>query len=104
MSLSARQNLLARSYLAIVAKLGPWPKDATNEGAYYIESSLNGAKDKGVACKNCVFWKSPNKCAIVRGSIEANAICRLSIIDPERVKAQPLVTLRGQGRISGSIG
>ena len=104
MSLSSRQNLLARSYLAIAAKLGAWSKDKSNEGAYYIEASLNGAKDKGVVCANCVFWKTPNRCAIVKGGIERDGICKLNVIPAERLKADPLVTLRGHGRVSGSIG
>jgi hypothetical protein len=104
MSLSARQNLLARSYLAIAAKLGAWSKDKTNEGAYYIEASLNGAKDKGAVCANCVFWKAPSKCAIVKGTIERDGICKLNVIPDDRLKSEPLVTLRGHGRVSGSIG
>lgn len=104
MPLTARQNLVARSYLAIAAKLGPWLKDKTTEGAYYIEASLNGAKDKGAVCANCVFWKTPNRCAIVKGSIEREGICKLNVITSERLKGEPLVTLRGHGRVSGSIG
>ena len=104
MALSARQNLLARSYLAIAAKLGAWSKDTSQNGAHYIEASLNGAKGKGIACQNCVFWKAPNSCAIVKGSIEREGACRLGIIPEERVKEAPLVTLRGRGRVSGSIG
>jgi hypothetical protein len=104
MALTARQNLLARTYLAIAAKLGAWSKDKGTEGAHYIEASLNGAKDKGAVCQNCVFWKAPNKCAIVRGSIEPLGICKLNVIDPDRMRGPVQVTLRGHGRVSGSIG
>jgi hypothetical protein len=104
MPLTARQNLVARSYIAISAKLGPWLKDKTTEGAYYIESSLNGAKDKGAVCANCVFWKAPNKCVIVKGAIERDGICKMNVIPNDRLKDEPLVTLRGHGRVSGSIG
>ena len=104
MALSARQNLLARSYLAIAAKLGAWSKDSSQDGAHYIDASLNGAKDKGIACHNCVFWKASGGCVIVKGQIGREAICKLNIIDPERIKQPPVVTLRGRGRISGSIG
>lgn len=104
MALSARQNLMARAYLAISAKLGGWGKDSSQDGAHYIDASLNGAKSKGVICGNCVFWKTPNRCTIVRGDIEREGVCKLSIIPPENIKESPLVTLRGHRRLSGTIG
>ena len=103
MAISARQNLMARAYLAIAAKVGPWEKGNGAEGAAYVPASLNSAKAAGFACHNCVFWKAPKGCAIVKGEIEREAICRLHVISDERlVRAGVRPTPRG--RVQGDIG
>lgn len=99
MAYSARQNLLIRSFLAIAAKVGPWAKNHDAEGACYVDENLNAAKVQGFNCRNCAFWKTPNGCAIVKGPIQPQGLCRLHVIQPERVSKPQGQRLRG--RISG---
>lgn len=98
MAYSARQNLMIRSFLAITSKVGPWTKGHDAEGACYIDENLNVAKARGFACRNCAFWKAPNGCAIVKGPVQPQGLCRLNVIQTERVARPPS---RLQGRIQG---
>lgn len=85
MAYSARQNLTIRAFLAIASKLGPWSKTADAEGAAYVEESINVAKAQGFTCRNCAFFKTPNGCAIVKGPIQPQGLCRLRVISAERL-------------------
>ena len=85
MAYTARQNLVIRSFLAIASKLGPWAKGHDAEGAFYVDDTINGAKAQGFACRNCAFWKAPNGCAIVKGAIQPQVLCRLHVIPQERI-------------------
>lgn len=96
---SARHNLLIRSLLAIATKVGPWTKARDADGAAYIEEALNAGQSQGLVCRNCAFWKAPNGCAIVKGPIQAQGLCRLHVIQPERIVRPSSSRLRG--RISG---
>jgi hypothetical protein len=99
---SARQNLLIRSLLAISSKLGQWSRTADSEGAAYVEEALNAAKAGGFACRNCAFWKAPNGCAIVKGPVQPQGLCRFHVIPAARL-AQPSKPVSGlpRSRISG---
>ena len=99
MAYTARQNLVIRSFLAIAAKVGPWSKAHDAEGACYADENLNAAKVQGFTCRNCAFWKAPNGCAIVKGPIQPQGLCRLHVIQAERI-VKPSSS-RLQGRISG---
>ena len=98
MGFSNRQKMLMNSMVGIANVMGKWPKDKTPNGAYYISAAMNGAKDKGAMCANCVFWQGDNSCSIVEGNIEPGGACKLGIIGEERLVAMPIVTLRGMTR------
>ena len=95
---SARQNLLVRSLLAIASKVGPWAKNAGSEGVGYVEEAVNAGKPGGFICRNCAFWKPPNRCAIVKGPVQPLGLCRLHVIPQER-----LVRLNVAGAPRGRI-
>lgn len=94
---------MARAYLAIAAKVGPWDKGSGSEGAAYSPASLNNAKAQGFACHNCVFWRAPKGCQIVKGEIEREGLCRLVVIPQDRLK-QAGVRPRVGARIQGEVG
>lgn len=85
MAYTARQNLMIRTFLAIAAKVGPWSKGHDAEGACYADENLNAAKAQGFMCRNCAFWRAPSGCAIVKGSVQAQGLCRLYVIQADRV-------------------
>jgi hypothetical protein len=101
MTLTTRQNLMVRSALAIVQKIGPWGRGVEADGAGYIGGKQNDGFDRGFACGNCVFMQPPNRCAIVKGRIEEDGLCRLHVIPNDRL------TLGGAqaalGRVVGEV-
>lgn len=97
---SARQNLLIRAFLAIVAKVGAFTKDAGADGAGYIQAAKNTGSDNGFRCENCAFWRAGGKCSIVKGAIEQQGICRLHVIPQSRlVASQPIASGLGRFRV-----
>ena len=100
MSLTARQNLMVRSSLAIVAKLGPWERGVQANGAGYVEGSANDGFEQGFACGNCVFMQGEDRCAIVRGKVAEDGLCRLHVIPNDRLT---LRTPKALGRVVGEL-
>lgn len=99
MSFTPRQNLMVRAYLAIAAKVGAWPKNHGGDGSSYVGEAANPAKAQGFACRNCAFFTPPAACAIVKGSVEPGALCRLHVIPQERLVA--LGASKPRARIQG---
>ena len=103
MTYSARQNLLIRAYLAVVAKVGAFTRDVGSEGAAYVPAAKNTGTSRGFNCENCAFWRSPNKCSIVKGPVERHGICRLNVIPQERLVQQSIGNGTGIGRIRAEV-
>ena len=90
MAYTARQDLMIRSYLAIVAKVGPFTRDAGSEGAGYVEAKANYGAPIGFRCENCAFFRAPKGCMIMRGEVERGGVCRLYVIQQDRLKKPDL--------------
>jgi len=89
MAYTARQDLLIRSLLAITAKLGQFTRDAGSEGAGYVPASANYGAKVGFKCENCAFFRAPKACTIMKGTVERDGVCRLYVIQQERLKKLP---------------
>lgn len=85
MAYTARQDLMIRSLLAITAKMGPFTRDAGAEGAGYVDSVANTGADKGFKCENCAFFRAPKGCGIIRGNVDRLGVCRLYVIQQEKL-------------------
>lgn len=85
MAVTARQDLMIRAYLAIVAKVGPFSRDAGSEGAGYVEPKANYGAPIGFRCENCVFFRGPKACTIMKGAVERAGVCRLYVIPQEKL-------------------
>ena len=108
MALTARQDLMVRSQLAIAAKLGPWAKDAGSEGAAYVSATVNPNGAAGLKCENCVFLRAPSGCNIVRGQIDRGGLCRLYVIPqeklgPKKAEKKLSVSAAPRNRFEGSV-
>lgn len=99
MAVTARQDLMIRSLLAITAKLGQFSRDAGSEGAGYVEAAKNTGAPTGFKCENCVFFRAPKGCAIVKGDVERSGVCRLYVIPQDKLMTKP----KGIGRIVGDV-
>lgn len=99
MAFNARQNLMIRSSLLIAQKLGPWDKGIGPDGAHYMAPAQNAFRTSGMVCHNCAFWNgAARSCAIVAGNIEAEALCKLWVIDAARLGAQTVPLKIGRPR------
>jgi hypothetical protein len=78
-TLSERQVAMYDMYEGIVEMYGVFDKGIGANGAHYIEAEDNPFKAEGMACKNCVFYLA-NRCEIVDGDIEEDALCKMWII------------------------
>lgn len=94
-----RQSLLVRALLAVASKTGTWPKSHDADGACYLDEASNVSKAAGFQCRNCAFWKAPNGCAIVKGPVQSQGICRFHVIPAARLKTG--VAASPKGRIQG---
>ena len=101
--LTARQNLMVRSSLAIVQKVGPWGRGVEADGAGYIEGKQNTGFDQGFACGNCFFMQPGHRCAIVKGRIEEDGLCRLHVIPNDRLTLAGALSAMPKGRIEATI-
>ena len=90
MAFTARQDLMIRAYLAIVAKVGLFTRDAGSEGAGYVDASLNTGALLGFKCENCAFFRGPKACSIMKGPVDRSGVCRLYVIQQDRLKNVPL--------------
>lgn len=99
MTYSPRQNLMIRTLLAVVAKVGGFARDAGSEGAGYVTAAKNTGAASGFKCGNCAFFRGRNGCAIVRGEVQADGVCRLYVIPQDRLVAQAM-----RDRVGNNLG
>jgi hypothetical protein len=109
MALTPRQDLMVRSQLAVAAKLGPWAKDAGSEGAAYVSATVNPNGSAGLKCENCLFFRAPAGCNIVKGQIDRGGVCRLYVIPqdkmgPKKPEKKVAVSAAPRPRLEGSVG
>ena len=81
----ARQRAQIVAYKLIARTAGQWERDANNEGAHYIEK--HPFRDEGIVCANCVFYRGPRACEIVKGEIDPMGICKLWVIPDMYLKS-----------------
>ncbi len=84
--------------MAISAKMGPFTRDAGSEGAGYVEAIKNTGADVGFKCENCAFFRAPKGCAIMRGPVERSGVCRLYVIQQDKLVKKPKL-----GRVVGDV-
>jgi hypothetical protein len=77
--LNERQVVMYDMYESIVEEYGVFDKGIGANGAHYMGAEGNPFASEGMACKNCVFYLA-NRCEIVDGDIEEDALCKLWII------------------------
>lgn len=90
-TLNERQVALYDMYESIVEEYGVFDRGIGANGAHYAEAAQNPFKDEGMVCKNCVFFLA-NRCEIIDGDIEDEAICKFWII-PESllgIESEPM--------------
>lgn len=97
--IESRQTSMMHALLRIRDSLGLWDQGVGSDGAHYIFQSDNVFKDMGLKCGNCIFYRDPASCDIVRGIIQHNGLCKLNIIpegvidpDPDTVDEVPRVS------------
>lgn len=85
MELNDRQQQQYELQEQLVEKLGKFDQTAGADGAHYAPADKNPFVNDGLVCSNCVYFRGPEACEIVEGTIEPNAICKLWIIPEERL-------------------
>lgn len=103
MAYTARQDLLIRSLLAITAKVGQFTRDAGSEGAGYVTASLNYGAPVGFKCENCAFFRAPKSCVIMKGAVERAGVCRLYVIQQDKLKKSPSTPAAPKSRLEGGV-
>jgi len=83
--LSDRQQALYDDYEDTVQEHGKFGRGVDADGAHYVVAAKNPFINEGLVCSNCAFWVGPKGCQIVEGEIQPNAICKLWIIDEEKL-------------------
>jgi hypothetical protein len=79
--LNDRQKTQAEDLTELILEYGMFDQSTMANGAHYAPADSNPFKAEGLMCGNCVFFNEENaQCAIVAGSIEAEAVCKLWII------------------------
>ena len=86
--LTAKQDLMVRATLAVAAKTGQFDKTRGPAGAQYVPALMNSAKSDGFACHECAFWLEDRRCAVVRGDIEPEGLCKLNVIPHHKMVAR----------------
>lgn len=87
-TLTPRQVALYDDIEEIVAEYGVFDRGIGANGAHYAEAAQNPFIAEGIVCKNCVFFLA-NRCEIVDGDIEDEAICKFWIIPEAALGIEP---------------
>lgn len=82
--LSNRQRIMYEFFELVAKKMGKWDKSGGPEGAHYVEEHPFGKN--GMKCINCSFFQGGNRCEIVSGDIDPEAICKLWVIREDLIK------------------
>jgi hypothetical protein len=77
--LTDRQVALYDAIEMTVEEYGLFDRGIGGNGAHYATAEQNPFKTEGIACKNCVFYLA-NRCEIIDGEIEEDAVCKFWII------------------------
>lgn len=88
MTLSERQVALYDTIESIVEEYGVFDRGIGANGAHYATAEQNPFKGEGLACKNCVFYLA-NRCEIIDGDIEEDAVCKFWIIPEAALGIEP---------------
>lgn len=86
--LSDRQQAIYDDLEQTVDEHGKFERGTDADGAHYMPAAKNPFIGEGLVCSNCAFWVGPNKCEIVEGTIQPNAICKLWVIDEMKLENQ----------------
>lgn len=84
-ALNERQQAIYDDLEKVVEEHGMFDWGTGPNGAHYVSADKNPFIKDGLVCSNCSFWKGPNKCELVKGELEPNAICKLWVIDGDRI-------------------
>jgi hypothetical protein len=79
-ALSTRQQAMYEFYEALVEGLGAFDGGSLSEGAHYMPADSNPFIEKGLACKNCVFYEGGGGCELLDFPVEPEALCKLWVI------------------------
>lgn len=77
--LTDRQVALYDAIEMTVEEYGLFDRGIGGNGAHYVTAENNPFASEGMACKNCVLFLA-NRCEIIDGEIEENALCKFWII------------------------
>lgn len=85
-NLTPRQFTMYDLYESIAEEFGKWNQGSGADGAHYMEENPFAAE--GMKCSNCALFVGGQRCEIVEGKINPEAICKLWIID-ETLLSEP---------------
>jgi hypothetical protein len=89
-ALTMRQQYLVSNLITTVEYFGLFDKGIGGDGAHYIPASENVFAQKGMACKNCVFFAEDSaSCSVVKGEIEEDAACKFWVIEEYELGLAP---------------
>jgi hypothetical protein len=83
--LSDRQQAIYDDLEDTVEEHGKFGRGTDADGSHYVVAAKNPFVKEGLVCSNCAFWVGPNGCQIVEGEVQPNAICKLWVIDEEKL-------------------
>lgn len=87
-ALTDRQRDLMFTYQRVAMEYGRFDQTDGPDGAHYASAADNPFKSEGIMCQNCALYEG-GSCAVVAGSIEAEAVCKLWIIPSLLIQEQP---------------
>jgi hypothetical protein len=79
-----RPTTIVHALQRVVESFGKFDQGIGDDGCHYIFAGENTFANQGIKCENCIFFRQPSSCDIVRGIIQPGGICRWWII-PEGV-------------------
>lgn len=94
--LNERQQEQAENTAELVLEYGQFDQSSLSNGAHYAPGADNPFKAEGLVCYNCVFYnEKTQQCAVVEGSIEPEAVCKLWVIPEEKIGQPAMIDESG---------
>jgi len=87
---NTRQRMIVSAMVEVTHEAGKFDKGIGANGAHYMAPAENPFAARGMACEYCYFYQPEGNCAIVEGTIEEYAVCKLWVIPEAVLMVEPM--------------
>ena len=93
---NTRQRMIVSAMVEVTHEAGKFNQGIGANGSHYITPAENPFASRGMVCEYCYFYQPEGQCAIVEGTIEEYAVCKLWVIPEAVLMVEPMEAVAEQ--------